>query len=67
MISNFSDLTAGERSLLAQAARDEAALSNQPARRREIASAIENGGKQPRSVEPGRWVPIADAGTGGPC
>jgi hypothetical protein len=67
MISNFSDLTTGERSLLAQAALDEAALSNQPARWHEIASAIENGGKQPHAIEPGRWVPIADAGTGGPC
>lgn len=32
-----------------------------------IVDVREPGGKQPHSIEPGRWTELPDAGTGGPC
>lgn len=51
----LSDLTADERSVLAQAAREEASVSDKPERWEAIATAIEGGGKQPHSIEPGGY------------
>lgn len=82
MISKFSDLTEAERKFLAAAAVEESQrhdeLHRRPgmtldeqyrvcARWREIAAAIEHGGKQPHSIEPGRWTELPDAGNGGYC
>ncbi|WP_328448963.1 hypothetical protein [Amycolatopsis sp. NBC_00438] len=75
MITKFSDLTEAERSYLGAEARiaagrweERTALDDEKrralaARWREIAEAIENGGKQPHSVEPGGYRQLPD-GTG---
>ncbi|MFJ1764031.1 hypothetical protein ACIOD2_27200 [Amycolatopsis sp. NPDC088138] len=60
MITYFSDLTPAERSVLAQAAREQAEISEAPARWEQIVKAIENGGKQPHGVKPSAWRVVGD-------
>lgn len=59
----LSDLSEHERAVLAQAARDEvekAKDSDAAKRWEEIAISIENGGKEPHSVEPVGYRPLGD-------
>jgi len=64
VIYALSDLSADERSVLARTARAEAesaefsADSDAAARWEEIAVSLENGGKEPHSVEPGKYTPL---------